>query len=320
MSLPLASLLFALALSTFFADAALAAETNPPASTVNSKLTSSTQLPPAVAEIPIGWCILAKPEAFAQAKSASFEYIELALQGVLPLGEDDFQKMTSQLRSLGLSVRCGYNAIPKEIRLVGPDIDAAKQDAHLAFLLKRAAVLKLRYIIFNAGASWRVPDGFSRDIARQQLAEFSRRFASAAAQQNTTVLLEPQRDRDSNLLTTIDEAVTLVKAVDHPNFQLMVDYSFLRIQKDDVRALLKGGGYLRHVHISNPEKNRTYPMSDADSDYASFFNVLKQIGYRGGLSVHASTSDFDADAPQAIAFLRTKARDLVDGATQAATP
>jgi sugar phosphate isomerase/epimerase len=316
---PLAPLLFALALSTPFT-AAPAAETNVSPPTANSKLPSTTQLPPTVAGIPIGWCVLAKPEAFMQAKSAGFEYIELALQGVLPLGEDDFLKMVGQLQSLGLTVRCGYNAIPKEIRLVGPDVDAARQDHHLAFLLKRAAALKLRYIIFNAGASWRVPAGFNRDTARQQLVEFSRRFATAAARQNMSVLLEPQRDRDSNLLTTIDEAVALVNAVNHPNFQLMVDYSFLRIQKDDVRALLKAGSHLRHVHISNPEKNRTYPMSDADSDYASFFNLLQQIGYRGGLSVHASTQDFDADAPRAITFLRTKARNLVDGAAQAATP
>jgi sugar phosphate isomerase/epimerase len=44
--------------------------------------------------------------------------------------------------------------------------------------------------------------------------------------------------------------------------------------------------------------------------YASFFRVLKEIEYRGGLSVHAGTSAFATDAPRAIAFLRTQAREL----------
>jgi hypothetical protein len=41
--------------------------------------------------------------------------------------------------------------------------------------------------------------------------------------------------------------------------------------------------------------------------------VLKQIGYRGGLSVHAGTSAFAVDAPRAIGLLRTHARDLATG-------
>jgi D-psicose/D-tagatose/L-ribulose 3-epimerase len=267
---------------------------------------------PPVPGIPVGWCILAKLEAFADAKSAGFEYVELALQGVLPLSDEEFQKLLSQLQASNLTVRSGYNSIPKEIMLVGPEANAAKQDEHLSRLLARAKALKVPYLILNAGASWKVPEGFPREEAFKQLTEFGRRFASAAARENITVLLEPQRNSDSNMITTIAEAVALVEAVNHPNFQMMVDYSFMRIQKDDVNALAKAGRHLRHVHIANPDKNpRVYPMDPAESDYAPFFAVLKQIGYCGGISVHAGTKDFASEAPRAIAFLRAEARKLV---------
>jgi D-psicose/D-tagatose/L-ribulose 3-epimerase len=101
-----------------------------------------------------------------------------------------------------------------------------------------------------------------------------------------------------------------VKAVNRADLQMMVDYSFLTIQKDDLNALLAAGDHLKNVHISNPAANRTYPMSDDQSDYASFFGMLKRIGYRGGISVHAGTQSFATDAPRAITFLREKARDL----------
>jgi sugar phosphate isomerase/epimerase len=65
------------------------------------------------------------------------------------------------------------------------------------------------------------------------------------------------------------------------------------------------------VHIANPDKNpRVYPFDAAESDYASFFAVLKSIGYRGGLSVHAGSPDPLAEAPKAIAFLREQALSL----------
>jgi sugar phosphate isomerase/epimerase len=51
-------------------------------------------------------------------------------------------------------------------------------------------------------------------------------------------------------------------------------------------------------------------MDEKESDYASFFDALKKIGYRGGLSVHASTTSFPADAARAIAFLRRRAHEL----------
>jgi sugar phosphate isomerase/epimerase len=77
-------------------------------------------------------------------------------------------------------------------------------------------------------------------------------------------------------------------------------------------VLRQAGRHLRHVHLANPANKRTYPMDDQESNYASFFQVLKDIGYRGGLSVHASTSSFATDAPCAIAFLRTHARRLAE--------
>src|SRR5687768_9460796 len=133
-------------------------------------------VPPPVDGYPIGWCIRAKPEALADAKSAGFEYVELALQDVHSIPGADFDKLKAQLESQGLRALAGYNPIPKELKIVGPDVDRAKLDEHLNRLLTRAAALKLQYIIFNSGNAWRVPDGVSPDEGFKQLAEFSKRF------------------------------------------------------------------------------------------------------------------------------------------------
>ena len=269
-------------------------------------------LPAPVPGFPTGWCIRAKPDAFADAKAAGYEYVELALQDVLSLSDEEFAKLVSQLQATGLPALSGYNSVPKELRLVGPEVDVAKIDAHLEKLLARAATLKLRYLILNAGASWKIPEGTPAEEAFTQLADFGRKFATAAAKHQITVLVEPLRSTDSNQITTIAEAVKLVEAVNHPYFAMMVDYSFLTIQNDDPANLLKAGKHLRHVHISNPANKRAYAMADSESDYASFFKALKQIDYHGGLSVHGGTTPatFASDASRAITFLRTKAQVL----------
>jgi len=270
----------------------------------------ASSLPPPVDGLPVGWCIRAKPEVFADAKAAGFEYVELALQDVLPLTDENFAKLKATLEQLNLPARSGYNPVPKEIKLVGPDVDEAKQSAHVDHLLARAAELKLKFIVLNSAASWRVPEGFDHEKAFGQLADFSRRFAEAADKKGIVLLIEPMRGTDANMITNIAEALKLVETVGRPNFQMMVDYSFLTIQQDDPRNLLTVGDHLRNVHISNPAANRSYPMNDGESDYAAFFRVLKQIHYRGGLSVHGGTQSFTNDAPRAITFLRGKAREL----------
>lgn len=273
--------------------------------------TPAPTLPPPVPGFPVGWCIRANAETFAQAKDAGFEHVELAMQDVLPLSDEDFVRLASRLRALNLRALSGYNCVPKELRLVGPEADLAKQAEHLALLITRASLLKLDYLILNAGAAWRMPDGMTRADALKQLRDFCRRFALVAGQRQMTVLLEPLRNSDTNLITTLAEAVELVRAVDHPSFQLMVDYSFLRIQKDDLVQLRHARGMLRNVHIANPDKTpRVYPMAKGESNYAEFFTLLKEIGYRGGLSVHAGTQDFAGEAPRAIAFLRGEAAEL----------
>ena len=267
-------------------------------------------VPPPVPGYPIGWCIRAQPAAFADAKAAGFEYVELALQDVLGLSEADFATLRGQLKETGLDAFSGYNPIPADLRLAGPGIDRRAQDEQIARVLGRAKALELEYVILNSGASWRVPDGGSREQSFTDLVAFATRFAEAAQRDTIGILVGPLRSTDTNMITSIPEAIRLVEAVDRPNFALMVDYSFLRIQKDDIAALLDARSYLRHVHIANPEGGRTYPMDAAESDYASFFKVLKEIAYRGRLSVHARTSDFKADAPRAITFLRGEAAKL----------
>lgn len=270
----------------------------------------AVEVPPPVPGYPIGWCIRARPEAFVDAAAAGFEYVELALQDLLGQSAPEFALRAGALAASGRPALSGYNPFPREMKLVGPEVDRAALAAHLDHLLARAGALRLRYLIFNSGAGWRVPENYPAQRAFGELVEFTREFARRAGAQGITVLVQPLRPSDSNQITSIAEALALVRAVDHPHCGLMVDYSFAVIGQDRFDALLAAGPHLRHVHLANPAANRNYPMDAAESDYGALFGVLRRINYRGGLSVHGGTKDFAADAPRALAFLRGEARRL----------
>jgi len=269
----------------------------------------SERIPPPVPGYPIGWCILPDGSAPDDAKALQYEFVEVAYQKLAPLGDEEFSAVVARYKALGLPVKSAYNVIPKELKLVGPDVSADVGEAEMAAALPRLQALGAEFLVFNAGESWRVPEGFDRKLALDQLVAFSRRLAGAAKKHGLTVLVQPLREKDSNLILGVEEAADLVRKVRHPGFRLLVDNSFLAIQSEDPKVLAKARGLIEHVWLADPTL-RTYPMGQDPAAYAEFFAMLKRIGYRGGLSVHARSDNVPGDAPRAQRFLRKQAESL----------
>src|SRR5439155_4731714 len=161
----------------------------------------------------------------------------------------------------------------------------------------------------DSGKSRRLPDGFPRDKAFAQLVEFSGRAVAAAQKHRLAMAIAPLDAPETNTINTVAEAVKLAQAVHHPAFGVAVDYYHLMLAHEDPRAILEAGKMLRHVRIANP-RGRAFPMAAGEADYASFFAALKKIGYHGGIGVEAHTTDFAAEAPRAVDFLRAQAAGL----------
>ena len=95
----------------------------------------------------------------------------------------------------------------------------------------------------------------------------------------------------------------MVKAVGHPNFELLIDFFHLASEKEDPAIILEARDHIRHLHVANP-RGRVFPQQWEEYDYAPFFANLRQIGYAGGISVEASSKDVPTEAPRAITLLR----------------
>ena len=193
--------------------------------------------------------------------------------------------------------------LPGTLKVTGPVIDRDAQMAYVTKAFSRLARLGTTIVVFGSGGARRVPDGFNQQEAFAQLVDFGKRIAPEAQKRGITIAIEPLRRQESNIINSAAEGLTLVNAIDHPNFQLMIDFFHLASEKEDPAIVAEAGPRLRHLHTANPQ-GRVFPLKWEEFDYAPFFARLRAAGYDKRISVEASTKDFASEAPQAIALLR----------------
>ena len=78
--------------------------------------------------------------------------------------------------------------------------------------------------------------------AWKQLVEFSRRAAEQAKPYGIVVTIEPLRKEETNIVNTAAEGLDLVTAVNHANFQLMIDFYHLASEHEDPAIVLESEG------------------------------------------------------------------------------
>lgn len=252
-------------------------------------------------KVQIGYCSNLKN--IDAAKAAGFEYLELGTSEIAALSDADFEATVTRITALGLPVPVTNLFVPGSIRLTGPEVNEQQQMEYVRKAFGRLKRLGVGVVVFGSGGARRIPDGFPREDGWRQLVGFGRRAAEEAKAHGITIAIEPLRRQESNVINSAGEGLELVKAIDHPNFQLMIDFYHLASENEDPEIVIRAKDHLRHLHMANPQ-GRVFPLRWEEYDYAPFFAKLKAIGYDRRISVEAGSKDIAAEGAQAIALLR----------------
>ncbi len=251
--------------------------------------------------VAVGYCTSLKN--LATAKAAGFDYVEVSATEVAGLSDADFEKAAESATAIGLATPTSNLFLPATLKVTGPAIDRDQQTAYVTKAFDRLARLGVHLVVFGSGGARRIPDGFSRDEAGRQLVDFGRRAAALARPHDITIVVEPLRTAETNSINSATEGLALVETVNDPGFQLMIDFYHLASEHEDPGIVLRAREHLRHLHLANPN-GRVFPISDGEFAYEPFFADLRAIGYKGRISIEATTQDLQADAPRAIALVR----------------
>jgi D-psicose/D-tagatose/L-ribulose 3-epimerase len=254
------------------------------------------------AKVLVGYCIGLK--GLETAKAAGFDYVELGTTEIAALSDSEFEEAVERAKQVGIPTPNANLFLPGTMRLTGPEaVDAEQQMVYVRKAFARLAKLGVKILCFGSGGARRVPDGFPKEEAFKQLVAFGKRIAPEARANGITVVIEPLRKQETNIINTTAEGLELVNAVADPNFELLVDFYHLASETEDPAIILRARDHIRHLHMANPQ-GRVFPLAWDEFDYAPFFANLRQIGYTGRISIEASSKDVPSEAPRAIALLR----------------
>ena len=233
-----------------------------------------------------------------------YSYIETGVVRFLAPERCDstFMVNLEEKRRLNARIISLSSFLPARFTITGPETrhDDILVWAETAF--RRAQMAEIPFIVLGSGGARRVPEGFCHQEAKQQFIQLCKRLAPIAQRYNVTIVIEPLNSGETNFINTLSEGAAIVRAVNHPNIQLLADIFHMKRENEPASNIVTYGAYIRHVHIAEKE-NRT-PPGIAGDDFREFFRALREIGYTGNIAIEARFEDFEAQAPIALQAMK----------------
>jgi len=239
------------------------------------------------------------PEIAPAARASGYDYLELNTQALLQ-GESDeatFQPILEQIKAFAMPCLAANVFVPAHLKITGAEVNLPRLIRYVAIVMDRAERAGIRAIVFGSGGARRIPDGFDRAQAYNQLVTFGRMLAPTCADHGVTIAVEPLNRAETNVLNSVSEGLQYVKDVNHPAFRLLVDAYHWAKENEPPEDIITAGPWLAHAHIAT-YANRLPPGAEA-CDFGPFFAALKQAGYDQRISVEAGWDDLHTQAAPA---------------------
>ena len=231
-----------------------------------------------------------------------FDYIEPGAADIAAMSAADFRQFSDNV--FASPIRChALNSLIRrpDLKVVGNDVSTSALNDYLEPCLARCSHLGAAVAVWGSAGSRNVPEGFPRERAQQQIADFLHMAGDIAKKNDLVVAIEPLRHQEGNILNTGAEALEMVRRVKHPQVRMIIDYYHMREENEDPKIVEEARHEIVHFHFANPN-GRLWPHDLSEDDrYTAFFGYVKKIGYSGGISVEGHGS-FEKDGTPSRQF------------------
>jgi sugar phosphate isomerase/epimerase len=240
---------------------------------------------------------------FPKISGVGYNYVESNVGYLMPNKSDaEFQAHLDEIKRTKAKIISCTSFIPGALKIVGHETKHEEALVWAETVFRRAQMIKIPYIVFGSGGARKVPDGFDKQKATQQFIDFCKKLAPLAKKYKVTVVIEPLNTSETNLINSLEEGVKIVEAVNHPNIQLLCDIYHMMRDNEPASEIVKYGRYIKHCHIAEKD-GRTSPGVNRE-DFKPYFRALKQIKYKGCLSIECSWGNFDKELQPALIYMK----------------
>ena len=226
-------------------------------------------------------------------KEAGFDYVETMISPMYTAPQAEIDDFSGALRENGIKCAAVNVLFPGDLRLTGENAEAKRAGAYIEEIFEKTKNLKFEKVVFGSGGARKVPDGFCREAALEQLCEIIEDYLLPAAEKyGFTLAVEELNKGETNILNSIEECVNLIKRINNPRVKLLADLYHMSLENEDLAKLSGYGDILAHCHIANAQNNRFYPHASDSAEslalYKKFFGVLVAAGYSGKISIEGA--------------------------------
>ena len=238
------------------------------------------------------------------AAAYGYDYLEVTVGSIAGLSDEAFEVVKAAAAKKPICVEAANVMLPGWGHVLGENTNWPEIMEYLTKAYSRLAQLGCKTVVFGSGGARRIPEGFPREKAWLQLAEFSKRIADLAASVGITIALEPLNTKECNIITSVAEGGRLVEEVAHPHFKLLADYYHMLKENEGFDGLLQYGKYLYHTHFHPAFGSEAAPNEGDGLEYKLFFDKLKEVSYDGRVSLEG-TPNFGPAYEEACRYLKS---------------
>ncbi|WP_322801439.1 5-keto-L-gluconate epimerase [Thermoflexus sp.] len=216
----------------------------------------------------------------AQLRALGYAGVELAVRDPATVPASPLRALLERYGLRVPAIGTGQAWVEEGLSLTHPDAAVrraalARLEAHLELAAEWGSLVIIGLI------RGRLMAGVDRAQALEWLSEAIARLADRAAYP-VRLALEPLNRYETDLLNTVEEALSLIERVGRSQVGVLLDTFHANIEEASLeRAIARAGDRLFHVHIA--DSNRRAP-GWGHLDFESVLKALREAGYRGWLS------------------------------------
>jgi len=247
-------------------------------------------------------------ENYEELCKLGYDFIELAGAHVMKMSEAELEEakkliVKNNIPCNGFNAYCGA-----ELPMAGPQFDLQKAKDYAAEICRRGKMLGIRVIGLGAPLARRIPKDFDSMAAAKQFKEFVRATVEEGTKYGISFLLEALNPHVCDIVTHTREALEIVRELDLPNLQMVLDFHHLTRAGEDETDIAYVMPYVKHLHIDHTLEDGRYHLKEEGIPfYSRCIAAAQACGYNDTLSIEpsASKAPFSEEAGESLRILRS---------------
>ncbi len=247
-------------------------------------------------------------DSFKVGKEAGADFLEVSFDEICEFDREKISLCASKMEECGIVCYSAKNFLPASLKAVGSNVDYKALSAYLEKGFENAQVLGIKVVVFGSGGARRYEDDTSFDTAYRQLVEFTRDYVSPiAARYGITVVFEPLKSTETNLIHTVKDGVLAARDTGCENVGGLADLYHMVQNGDEIGNITAFRGEVLHSHIREPFE-RTFPLetdsAESKAYYKSFFKALIEAGCET-CAIESRAADFEDVIAPSLKYLKS---------------